>query len=85
MERLLAFVDGGGADDLVYLRATPDGKLLVTNATADAAIETNWATTYAYSASGQITSETRTSGALTQTRPYGYDGSGNLVSIGAWA
>ncbi len=67
----------------VAISSTEDGKLVVSVASPSES-DTNWATTYAYT-NGQISRETRTAGAVTQTRAYGYDGSGNLVSIGAWA
>jgi YD repeat-containing protein len=43
----------------------------------------NWATSFTWSG-GNIATETRTRGDVTQTRAYTYDGSGNLVTIGAW-
>ena len=69
--------------ELVGSQALTDAQLRASPVPVSLA-DVNWSTTYAYNASNQITSETRTDGSTTQTRTYSYDANGNLTGIGAW-
>ena len=90
MTRLFATIEGSNPQALVELKASPQGHLLVSGTPAStdpsaggAAAEPNWVTSFSYTA-GRLVSETRSAGAVTQTRDYTYDASGNLTGIGAW-
>jgi YD repeat-containing protein len=82
----LASLKPGEAPDSNTLYIDSSGALVTTvgAGASVAATETNWAVTYSYNANGTVATETRTAGTTTQTRSYGYDASGNLISIGAW-